>query len=174
MAKKKGTNQPVAGALGSEEAIKKAHLVKIDTLAGELKSAISKSDVNLESVLKETFGVGSVSESKAWVLKSGKEVTLTPVTLSAEQVAVQMLSGVNFQVVAEFFYGGDIDLAATVISNSAAKSILESFSTELERMIPVIKGRINGEQQFEATLLNSYKRGWINYWMIYKCVGLIM
>ncbi|WP_288987664.1 ParB family protein [uncultured Pseudoalteromonas sp.] len=86
MARKKGTNHPISSAYGSEEAIRKANLVQVDALAGELKSAISKTGVNLATILKDTFGVSSVSESTTWTLKSGKEVTLTPVTLSYEQV----------------------------------------------------------------------------------------
>lgn len=86
-----------------------------------------------------------------------KLLTRSAVPLTAEQKSVEMLSGINFQVASKYFAGGDIDLAAKVISNSAAKKVLDSFANELERMIPVIQGRMKTDDQFQTGIMNQYK-----------------
>ncbi|MGO3786292.1 MAG: ParB family protein [Pseudoalteromonas prydzensis] len=86
MAKKRGLNNPTAGVPGGEDAVRDAALNKIQYITEDLKSAVKKSNLNLEDVLKKSFDFNSVGESKVWTLKSGKNVAFTPVTLSYEDV----------------------------------------------------------------------------------------
>lgn len=86
MAKKRGFTNPTGGVPGGEDAVRDAALNKIQYITEDLKSAVTKSNLNLEDVLKDSFGLNSVGESKVWTLKSGKNVAFTPVTLSFEEV----------------------------------------------------------------------------------------
>lgn len=85
MAKKRPIT-PLDNTAVSEDTYMNSELANIEYLTGKLKESASNANVDLEDILKKTFGFEGVGKANIWTLESGKQVKFTELNLTYEQV----------------------------------------------------------------------------------------